>query len=177
MRWLYPLTRSSLLSAAFSGNSSNSMSTAAMSSFENPETIRQILTSTQTIALVGASPKPERPSHEVMNVLLQKGYTVYPVNPGLAGKEILGQTVYATLHDVPQPIDMVDVFRNSKDAANVVDDAIQVEAKAVWMQIGVINQEAAEKAQQAGMLVVMNRCPKIELVRLGIDGPSGNSSL
>jgi uncharacterized protein len=143
----------------------------------DPKIIRQILTSTRTIALVGASNKPERPSNYVMAYLLQHGYQVYPVNPGLAGKEIHGQTVYSTLTDVPKPIDMVDIFRNSNDAAGVVDEAIAVGAKYIWMQIGVVNQEAAAKAESAGMKVAMNVCPKVEIPALNIPRIGSSSSL
>jgi uncharacterized protein len=135
---------------------------------ETDTDLRALLTGTRTIALVGASPKPERDSHRVMAFLLAKGYHVIPVNPGLAGGAILGQPVAASLTDIAEPIDLVDIFRNSEAAGEVVDEAIAADAKAVWMQLGVINVEAAARAEAAGLKVVMNRCPKIEIPRLGL---------
>jgi predicted CoA-binding protein len=132
------------------------------------EDIADLLRDVRHIALVGASDRPERASYEVMSVLLAHGYRVTPVNPSLAGQQIHGQTVVASLADVPAPIDMVDIFRNSDAAGPVVDDAIHVGAKAVWMQLGVLNPAAAARAEAAGLRVVMDHCPKIELRRLGI---------
>ncbi len=130
--------------------------------------IADILKSVRRIALVGASPRPERPSHEVMAFLLSRGYEVVPVNPGQAGKEILGRPVHASLADIPEPVDMVDIFRNSEAAGAVVDEALKLDPppRVIWMQIGVRNDEAARRAEQAGLKVVMNRCPKIEIPRL-----------
>jgi predicted CoA-binding protein len=125
-----------------------------------------ILDSVKTIAMVGASPHWNRPSFFVMKYLQLKGYRVIPVNPVAAGQEILGETVYAAIADVPEPIDMVDVFRNSEAAGPIADEAIAVGAKVVWMQIGVRNDDAATRAEAAGLNVVMNRCPKIEYARL-----------
>jgi predicted CoA-binding protein len=142
--------------------------------FANPSDaeLAALLREVRTIAVVGASPKPDRPVFGVMERLLAKGYSVVPVNPGQAGGEILGQKVYATLADVPPPIDMVDIFRASDAALGVVKDAIaeqdRLGLKAVWMQIGVINEEAARLAAEAGLTVVMDRCPKIELARLNV---------
>lgn len=130
--------------------------------------IAQLLMETRTIALVGASDRPERAAHEVMGVLLAHGYHVIPVNPALAGQTIHGQTVVASLADVGTPIDMVDVFRRSEFVAGVVDEAIAVGAKAVWTQLGVIDEAAAARAEAAGLKMVMDRCPKIELRRLGV---------
>jgi hypothetical protein len=127
--------------------------------------IHGILQSTKTIALVGASDKVTRPSHGVMKFLLDKGYDVIPVNPNCAGGKIHDQKVYAALRDIPVAIDMVDVFRNSVAAGTVVDEALMLEPKpkVIWMQLSVRNDEAAARAEDAGIKVVMNRCPAIEL--------------
>ena len=125
--------------------------------------ILDLLGQVKVIALVGASDNPERASHRVMGFLLSKGYNVIPVNPGLAGKNILGERVVASLAEIGEPIDMVDIFRNSEAAGPIVDEAIAKGAKLVWMQLDVVNQEAAEKALAAGLKVVMDRCPAIEL--------------
>ncbi|MBI1384555.1 MAG: CoA-binding protein [Rhizobiales bacterium] len=128
--------------------------------------IRAILASVKRIAIVGASGNAVRPSYFVLKYLLSKGYEVFPVNPGLAGQEILGRKVYATLAEVPPPVDMVDIFRNSEAADAITDEAIAIGAKVVWMQLGVSNPAAAARARAAGLTVVMNRCPKIEYARL-----------
>jgi predicted CoA-binding protein len=130
------------------------------------DALRQVLRSVRTIAMVGASPNWNRPSYFVMKYLQSKGFRVIPVNPRAAGEEILGETVYADLKSVPDKIDMVDIFRNSADAGPITDEAIAIGAKVVWMQIGVRNDEAAARAEAAGLTVVMNRCPKIEYSRL-----------
>jgi uncharacterized protein len=136
------------------------------------DTLAGILQSARSFAVVGASNKPDRPSYGVMEFLIARGYNVHPVNPGLAGQEILGRKVYAKLADVPAPVDAVDVFRNSDAALDVVRDTIaqkdRLGLKVVWMQLGVINFDAARDAATAGLVVVMNRCPKIEMARLGL---------
>lgn len=130
--------------------------------------IRAILTSVRVIALVGASARPDRPSHEVMGFLQRVGYRVIPINPGLEGQTLRGETVRATLRDVPEPIDMVDVFRTSEAVPAIVEDAIAVGAKVVWTQLGVVHEAAARRAHDAGLRMVMDRCPKIEWARLGL---------
>ena len=133
--------------------------------------IRDILDSVKTIAVVGASANEARPSFFVTKYLIDKGYKVFPLNPGIAGKEICGRTVYASLSEVPEAIDMVDIFRNSAVAASVVDEALALAPvpKVIWMQLTVRHDEAAEKAEAAGVRVVMNRCPKIEYGKLSGD--------
>ncbi len=129
--------------------------------------IRSILERVKTIALVGASPNWNRPSYFVMKYLQGKGYRVIPVNPGIAGKALLGETVYASLRDIPDKVDMVDMFRTADEAPGVVADAIAIDAEVVWMQLGIRNDAAAKTAEAAGIEVIMNRCPKIEFGRLG----------
>ena len=134
--------------------------------------IAALLRSVRRIVVVGASAKPERASFGVMRALIDHGYDVVPVNPGLAGQTIHGQPVVAALADVVPPADMVDIFRASDAAGAVVDDAIAHGASAVWLQLGVIDDAAAARAEAAGLSVVMDLCPKIELRRLGVSGPA-----
>ena len=129
--------------------------------------LRDILTSVKSIALVGWSPKPDRPSHRVAAFLAARGYRVIPVNPGQAGQKALGEVVVASLAEAG-PVDMVDIFRRSEEAGAVVDEAIATGAKVVWMQLGVIDEAAAARARAAGLQVVMDRCPAIEIPRLGL---------
>ena len=126
--------------------------------------LRRILETQKVIAMVGLSPKADRPSNTVARYLLAQGYTVIPVNPGQ--REILGQPCYASLRDIPVKVDMVDVFRNAADVPPIAADAIAIGAKSLWLQLGVINPEAAEAASNAGLDVVMDRCPKIDHARL-----------
>jgi predicted CoA-binding protein len=130
--------------------------------------IRDILKSVKRIALVGASANEARPSWIVTKYLIDRGYDVVPVNPGLAGQAILGKTVYATLRDIPDPIDMVEIFRNSEAAGPITDEALALDPlpKVIWMQLSVRNDEAAARAESKGVTVIMNRCPKIEYGRL-----------
>jgi hypothetical protein len=130
--------------------------------------IRGILNTVKTIAMVGISPKDNRPSYFAFKYLLERGYNMIPVNPGQAGGEILGRKVYARLADVPEPVDMIDVFRAAQYAPQVVADALALKPRpqVIWMQLGVRNDEAAAAAEAAGLKVVMNRCPKIEYGRL-----------
>jgi predicted CoA-binding protein len=130
--------------------------------------ISSILRSVRTVAVVGASANEARPSFFVVKYLIAKGFGVYPLNPGQAGKTLLGRPVFAAVKDVPVPIDMVDIFRNAEAAAGVVDEALALSRlpKVIWMQLGVRNDAAAAKAEAQGLQVVMNRCPKIEYGRL-----------
>ncbi len=130
--------------------------------------IRGILNTVKTIAMVGVSPKESRPSYFAFKYLMEHGYRMIPVNPGIAGKELLGQKVYAKLADIPEPVDMVDIFRASQYAVPIVEEALQMDPRprVIWMQLGIRNDEAAALAEKAGLKVVMNRCPKIEFGRL-----------
>ena len=130
------------------------------------ELLRASLTGVKVIALVGASAKPHRPSNGVMRFLQAHGYRVIPVNPGLAGQTLHGERVHASLAEIPEKIDMVDVFRNSRYAGAVADQAVAIGAKVVWMQLGVRDDVAAARAEKAGLTVIMDRCPAIEIPRL-----------
>ncbi|MBS0969816.1 CoA-binding protein [Chimaeribacter arupi] len=130
--------------------------------------IAQVLKKVKTIALVGASDNPSRPSYGVMAYLLSQGYEVIPVSPKLAGSTLLGQPVVASLKEIGRHVDMVDVFRNTEAAYGVAQEAIEIGADVLWLQIGVINEQAAVLAQDAGLRVIMDRCPKIEIPRLGL---------
>jgi len=134
--------------------------------------LRDILTSAKTIAIVGASPRAYRASHRVMHYLQQQGYRAIPVNPLAAGDTILGERCYASLaalaKDMPEPVDMVDIFRRSELAGAAVDDAIAIGAKIVWLQLGVVDAAAAARAEAHGLKTVMDRCPAIEIPRLGL---------
>ncbi|MDC9588378.1 CoA-binding protein [Xenorhabdus sp. XENO-10] len=128
-----------------------------------------ILEKVKTIALVGASEKTDRPSYKVMKYLLNQGYKVIPVSPKLSGQTLLNQSVVGQLSDIKQPIDMVDVFRNVEAAYGIAEEAIAISAKVLWLQKGIINEEAKLLAEKAGLDVVMDRCPKIEIPRLGME--------
>ncbi len=132
------------------------------------EDIYELLASTRTIAMIGASDRPDRPSHGVMAYLQSRGYRVIPVNPQITGEHVHGEYVWRELAQIGEPIDLVDIFRRPQAAGEAVDEAIAAGAKAVWLQLGVINEEAAARAEAAGLKVVMNRCPKIEIPRLGV---------
>jgi len=132
------------------------------------EEIAELLRSARTIAMVGASDSPDRPSYGVMKFLQGHGYRVIPVNPTITGEHVHGEYVWRDLHQIGVPIDIVDIFRKSEEAGEAVDQAIAIGAKAVWMQLGVVDRDAAERAEAAGLKVVMNRCPKIEIMRLGL---------
>src|SRR3954447_6241099 len=132
------------------------------------EDIAELLANARTIAMVGASDRPNRPSYGVMKFLQEWGYRVFPVNPQITGEHVLGEFVWRELAQIGVPIDIVDIFRRPEAASDAVDQAIFVGAKAVWMQLGVINEEAAARAEAAGLKVVMDRCPKIEIRRLGL---------
>ena len=130
--------------------------------------IAHLLSRVRFIALVGASDRPGRASHGVMRFLQTHGYRVFPVNPQLVGQKIHGETVYAALSDIEEPIDMVDIFRRPQAAGEAVDEAIAIGAKSVWLQLGVINEDAAARAEAAGLDVVMDRCPAIDIPRLNV---------
>jgi predicted CoA-binding protein len=127
-------------------------------------TIRRILKDSRTIAVVGLSPKPHRPSHQVARYLMRAGYTIIPVNPGQS--TILGLPCYPNLRAIPTPVDMVDIFRRQKEVLPIVEDAIAIGARFVWMQEGIVNQEAAARAEAAGLVVIMDRCTKIDHMNL-----------
>lgn len=136
------------------------------------EDIRELLTTARTIALVGASDRPDRPSYGVMKRLQDHGYRVIPVNPQITGEHVHGEFVFRELGQLGDSIDIVDIFRRSDAAGAIVDEAIAIGAKAIWMQLGVVNDEAAARAEAAGLKVIMDRCPAIEIPRLGV-GPVG----
>ncbi|RIX32157.1 CoA-binding protein [Sphingomonas edaphi] len=133
-----------------------------------PEDIADLLQNSRTIAIVGASDNPSRPSFGVMKFLQDQGYRVIPVNPRITGEHVHGEYVWRDLSQIGEPIDIVDIFRKSEEAGDIVDQAIAVGAKAVWMQLGVMDEAAAKRAEDAGLKVVMDHCPKIEFARLGL---------
>lgn len=135
---------------------------------ETDEEIAELLKNARTIAMIGASDRPQRPSYGVMKFLQDHGYRVIPVNPQITGEHVHGEFVWRELAQIGVPIDIVDIFRRPEAAGEAVDQAILIGAKAVWLQIGVINEEAAARAEAAGLKVVMDRCPKIEIARLGL---------
>lgn len=141
-------------------------------SANSPDQMRQLLERVRTIALVGASEKTNRPSHEVMEYLQQQGYRIIPVNPRLAGQQVLGETVYADLASVPIPVDMAELFLAPERTDTVIDQAIELNIPALWLQIGVINETGAARAEAAGLTVVMDHCPKQEIPKLGINTPA-----
>ena len=132
--------------------------------YEQTAAIRKVLRDSKTIAVVGLSPKPHRPSHQVASYLMEVGYTIIPVNPGQ--NTILGRTCYPNLRAIPTPVDMVDIFRRQEAVLPIVEDAISIGAQFIWMQEGIINKEAAAKAESAGLTVIMNRCTKIDHMNL-----------
>jgi predicted CoA-binding protein len=131
---------------------------------EQAATIHKVLRDSKTIAVVGLSPKPHRPSHQVASYLMEVGYTIIPVNPGQS--TILGRTCYPNLRAIPTPVDMVDIFRRQEAVLPIVKDAISIGAQFIWMQEGIVNKEAAAKAESAGLTVIMNRCTKIDHMNL-----------
>ena len=133
---------------------------------ESDEAIAQLLVQIKRIALVGASAKPERPSHRVMQFLLDEGYEVFPINPGLAGQKLLGQTVYASLAALPTRVDMADIFRDAASLPEVTQEVVDAGIPAIWTQLGVVHSEAERTAVDAGLQVVVDRCPAIEIPRL-----------
>ena len=141
------------------------------------EEIAELLTTARTIAMIGASDRPSRPSYGVMQFMQAHGYRVLPVNPQITGEHVHGEYVWRDLSQIGEAIDIVDIFRRPQAAADAVDQAIDAGAKAVWLQLGVINEVAAAKAEAAGLKVVMNRCPKIEILRLGLDPVSNQSDV
>ena len=133
---------------------------------ESDEAIAQLLLQVKRIALVGASPKPERPSHRVMQFLLDEGYEVLPINPGLAGQRLLGQQVHASLADLPTSVDMADIFRDAASLPEVTQEVVAAGIPAMWTQLGVVHSEAEHTALDAGLQMVVDRCPAIEIPRL-----------
>ncbi|WP_188906276.1 CoA-binding protein [Aureimonas endophytica] len=141
-----------------------------MANRESDDSLRRILRETRIIAMVGASPKPDRPSHGVLRYLLARGYRVFPINPGHAGELILGTVFLPDLASVPEPIDMIDVFRASSALGGLVEEALALAPppKVIWTQLGIRDDDAAARAEAAGIEIVMDRCPKIEIPRLGL---------
>ena len=141
---------------------------------KDPQLIRDVLENVRTIALVGASQKANRPSHEVMEYLQRQGYRVIPVNPRLAGEQVLGETAVADLASLPEPVDMAELFLAPERTDAVIDQAIEQAIPALWLQIGVINEEGARRAEEAGLKVLMDCCPKQEIPKLSIQTPAAS---
>ena len=134
--------------------------------------IRSILNTVKTIAVVGVSANTSRPSYFAFKYLLERGYRMIPVNPGLAGRELLGRRVCGNLAEIPEPVDMVDIFRRSEDTGPIIDEAIAIGAKSIWLQLNIFNEEGTRKAEAAGLKVVVDRCPAIDMPRLGMGPPN-----